>query len=195
MLLDQVLPDYHARAQYQILIPCKRDVVWKTLMDMDLTSIRTLQLLMGLRSIPAWLMGKSKPQLKKHTLHDLSDSGMNVISEVKGSEIVLGIIGKFWQISANVRTDIPAERFVSFSENDLAKAAWNFFLTETKGITTVHTETRIFCREQKTRRKFRLYWTLIGPFSGLIRIALLRKLRSNTIRYEKKTRDTGYAKK
>ena len=185
MLLDNVLPDYHARAHYQISIPSKLDTVWRALMDMDLNSIRTLQILMGLRSLPAWLTGKAKPKLKKYTLHDLNKSGMNVILETVGSEIVLGIIGKFWQLSANVRTDIPAERFVSFSENDFAKAAWNFYITEMDGITTVHTETRIFCREQKARHRFRLYWTLIGPFSGLIRIALLRKLRSNAIRYNK----------
>jgi hypothetical protein len=27
------------------------------------------------------------------------------------------------------------------------------------------------------RRKFRLYWTLVGPFSGLIRRALLSGIR------------------
>ncbi len=39
------------------------------------------------------------------------------------------------------------------------------------------TETRIRYFGTAARRKFRLYWTFVGPFSGLIRRALLRGVR------------------
>ncbi len=39
------------------------------------------------------------------------------------------------------------------------------------------TETRIRYFGPAARRKFRLYWTFVGPFSGLVRGALLRGVR------------------
>ena len=44
------------------------------------------------------------------------------------------------------------------------------------------TETRIQYFGAAARRKFRLYWTLVGPFSGLIRRALLRGVRQQAER-------------
>ncbi len=38
-------------------------------------------------------------------------------------------------------------------------------------------ETRVQCLGPRARRNFRLYWALIGPFSGLIRKEALRLVR------------------
>jgi len=43
--------------------------------------------------------------------------------------------------------------------------------------TILSTETRVTCGDAASRRKFLLYWSVIRPFSGLIRILLLRALR------------------
>jgi hypothetical protein len=39
------------------------------------------------------------------------------------------------------------------------------------------TETRVHVADPAARRKFRRYWFVIRPFSGLIRILLLRAAR------------------
>jgi hypothetical protein len=39
------------------------------------------------------------------------------------------------------------------------------------------TETRVLCLDDSSRRKFKLYWTLIAPFSGLIRNEALRVVK------------------
>jgi hypothetical protein len=44
------------------------------------------------------------------------------------------------------------------------------------------TETRILCFGENARRTFRLYWTFVGPFSGLIRRGLLRGVRARAER-------------
>ncbi|MDQ4004708.1 MAG: hypothetical protein M3135_00190 [Actinomycetota bacterium] len=36
------------------------------------------------------------------------------------------------------------------------------------------TETRVLCVDDRARRRFAVYWALIGPFSGWIRHDLLR---------------------
>jgi hypothetical protein len=39
------------------------------------------------------------------------------------------------------------------------------------------TETRVACGDAASRAKFRVYWTFVRPFSGLIRIVMLRAVR------------------
>ena len=43
--------------------------------------------------------------------------------------------------------------------------------------TRLSTETRVRCSEDASRRRFRLYWAVIAPFSGLIRREVLRTIR------------------
>ncbi|MCU1338883.1 MAG: hypothetical protein JWO19_4464 [Bryobacterales bacterium] len=46
------------------------------------------------------------------------------------------------------------------------------------GATELRTETRVLCADVATRRRFGAYWTLIKPFSGLIRLEMLAAVRS-----------------
>jgi hypothetical protein len=45
------------------------------------------------------------------------------------------------------------------------------------GTTRLATETRVLCLDDESRRRFRLYWLFIGPFSGLIRRKILRSIK------------------
>jgi hypothetical protein len=50
------------------------------------------------------------------------------------------------------------------------------------GGTRLSTETRIWCLDPASRRSFRRYWFVVRPFSGLIRIALLRAVAREATR-------------
>jgi hypothetical protein len=55
------------------------------------------------------------------------------------------------------------------------KAAWNLRIDGTDGVSSdLSTETCIQYFGGDARRKFRRYWTLVGPFSAMLRKALLR---------------------
>lgn len=59
-----------------------------------------------------------------------------------------------------------------------AKAAWNFAVHPgTGGRSVLTTETRVLCADPATRRRFRTYWAVVGPFSGLIRREMLAAIR------------------
>jgi hypothetical protein len=45
------------------------------------------------------------------------------------------------------------------------------------GESSLSTETRVHVADPAARRKFRRYWRVIRPFSGLIRILFLRAAR------------------
>lgn len=105
--------------------------------------------------------------------------GFTTLDEDPGRELVFGIAGRFWRPDGGLRRLADREAFLGFSEDGCVKAAWNVRIGEGgAGSTDLSTETRIRYFGAAARRKFRLYWTLVGPFSGMLRRALLRGVQA-----------------
>ena len=57
---------------------------------------------------------------------------------------------------------------------------WSFTVErESDAVPRLATETRVVAHGISARRKFRAYWLLVGPFSGLIRKEMLRLVKRN----------------
>jgi hypothetical protein len=92
-------------------------------------------------------------------------------------ELVIGTVGRFWRARGQLRATTGAD-FVKPAAAGTAKAAWNFAVRQhPNGGTELRTETRVMCADSASRWRFRAYWTLIRPFSGLIRRELLAAVR------------------
>ncbi len=86
-------------------------------------------------------------------------------------------MGRFWRLDGGL-IPVSAEEFASFVKDDYAKAAWNLAVTPGKaGGSLLSTEIRVQCLGEVARRRFLFYWRLIAPWSGLLRISLLRGIR------------------
>jgi hypothetical protein len=60
------------------------------------------------------------------------------------------------------------------------KAVWNFaVVAESEQMTRVITETRIQAFGRSARWKFRAYWLIVSPFSGIIRKEILELVKRN----------------
>ncbi len=104
--------------------------------------------------------------------------GFTRLEEDPGRELVFGIAGKFWRYDGGLRRLADRKAFLDFDEDGCVKAAWNLLVGESDGgFRELSTETRIVLFGPAARLKFRLYWSLIGPFSGAIRVGLLRGVR------------------
>jgi hypothetical protein len=110
------------------------------------------------------------------TLESIRKSRFEVLGETPDTEILLGHVGRFWMPQGDLKK-IDAESFKSFNVEGYAKAVWNFSLSEEKAGMRLTTETRIKCTDMASRRRFRFYWTLVQPFSGLIRREMLRAIK------------------
>lgn len=100
--------------------------------------------------------------------------GFTKLDEDPGRELVFGIAGRFWRYDGGLRRIADRAAFLDFAEDGCVKAAWNLGIGATDGeACDLSTETRIQYFGKAARRKFRLYWTLVGPFSGALRRALL----------------------
>jgi hypothetical protein len=99
-----------------------------------------------------------------------------VLENVPNEGIVLGLTGQLWRVFGGQRD--PARpttdaEFLAYDRPDTCKAVIDFRVGER----SLSTETRVHVADPSSRRKFRRYWLVIRPFSGLVRILLLRAAR------------------
>jgi hypothetical protein len=109
---------------------------------------------------------------------DLVGLGWILLGEAPGAEMVLGQVSRPWKAVA-ASTDAPTtpEQFTSFEEPGFAKIAASLRIDPYGNDLSILTmETRVAITDDKSRRRFRRYWLLIGPFSSLIRRMALRLL-------------------
>ncbi|MEK6304040.1 MAG: hypothetical protein AABO41_25335 [Acidobacteriota bacterium] len=178
MLIDEYFPSYDVVERHRIEVNAPSNLVYDAARNLDLSDSRIVRALFRLREIPGWCRSRhSRAQRLGLTLEDLLASGFVVLGERSEEEIVLGLVGRFWTASGGIKR-VDAKAFFAFSSPGYAKAAWNFSLRETPdAVTELTTETRVLCLDNLSRRRFRLYWTLVAPFSGLIRMEALRSIK------------------
>lgn len=185
MLLDQCLPRSHFAERHAATIAASPADALAALRRLDLRRSLVTRALFLLRSLPGLVLARRETAerfLTGHgslplTIESIQTAGFVVLGEELEREIVLGTIGRFWKASGGVRR-FGAQEFAAFDEPGWAKAAWNFRVEPAEGGRTVlTTETRVLCTDERSRRAFRRYWLLIRPFSGLIRLEMLRLIR------------------
>lgn len=183
MLIDEVLPKYDFNEVHSIEVAASAEVLYAALFTVDLGKPLIVRLLMGLRSIPAVVNGRTRPRdVRPLTLAGTGRAGFTLLATNPPREVVLGIQGQFWKLRPNVHC-VSAEEFRATLPADSARAAWNFSveLTDVRRC-TLRTETRILCGDSASRRRFRAYWALIRPGSGIIRHAILAAVRGEAER-------------
>jgi hypothetical protein len=105
-----------------------------------------------------------------------SGSGFQLLGERRGTEVVVGAIGKFWQPSIEFQRVTPAE-FPSFDRPGQGKVAWCLRVDpRAGGGAWISVDVRVGATDLTSWAQFQRYWSLIGPFSRLIRRRLLRSL-------------------
>jgi len=175
MKIDELLPSYDVRARYQILVHAPLEATVEAFESVDFSALPLTRFLMGLRT----LMTRKRSERGSGTqLERLQRAGFIELARLPRQEIVLGVVGRFWRIDSGIITGLTAEQILHFQREGYAKAAWNFaFSSELDHVTKVSTETRIHCIGRVAKYKFRAYWLLVGPFSGIIRKEMLRMIK------------------
>ena len=172
--IDEFLPLYDVSACYEVRISAPPSLVYEYLLRSDFNKPWLVRLLMTIRT------GRrpSRNRVPGDLPERLEGTGFVIFDDVPGEELVIGVAGKFWRPDGGRCLDLAADDFAGFSRPGYAKVAWNFKLrTESPERTVLSTETRIKCFGRAALWKFRLYWSLVSPFSGLIRKAILKRVK------------------
>ncbi len=164
MLIERFMPTYHVSARYERDADAPVERLYAAARCLDMGGSWIVRGLYRLRGLPAASL----------TLDGMLKLGFVLLADAPNQEIVFGLIGRFWTLSGGIQAVSPAE-FFGFDRPGYAKVAGNIaFAAQPSGRVQVSTETRVHCPDEASLRSFRLYWALIGPFSGLIRKEWLR---------------------
>jgi hypothetical protein len=167
--LDDFLPVYEFSERHRVAIDAPAERIDQALRTVSLTDIPVARALWFLRRMGRRPGDPGKPLL---------GGGLPgvVLEDVRGEGLVLGLTGQFWRIRGYRGPDRPlgnAAEFLAYHRPDSCKAVIDFRV----GPSLLSTETRVHAGGPEARRKFRRYWLVIRPFSGVIRILLLRAAR------------------
>lgn len=179
-LIDEFMPVYDVNEYHETTVRAPIEKVYDALRTADLGGSPVIRLLLRLRALPAILTTGGHKRNLKLNLDAIMKGGFVLLGENPPNEIALGLIGRFWTLSGS-RCRVNADEFAAFDSPGYAKAVWNFSLVEESAeVTRLATETRVCCLDDASRWRFRVYWALIAPFSGLIRREALRMIRRSS---------------
>lgn len=186
MLLDDYLPEFDVRTSYATRIAAPAARVYASLWTANFDHWGVTRALYAVRTLPSfparpretWHRFRDELFRKRFTLDGMLSEGFALLEERPGEELVLGTVGRFWRARGELCAT-SSVRFLAPAPSGTAKAAWNFEVgLRADGATDLRTETRVLCADVATRQRFRAYWMLIRPFSGLIRQEMLAAVRS-----------------
>src|SRR6266511_3923031 len=161
--LDAFLPEYEFSERHRVDVrasPERIDAAVREVSSADVPVALALFTLRGIR------------QQRGMTLLEGAKRDAVVLEDVPREGIVLGLTGRFWRPRGGRGGSGPgtAEEFLAFDDPDMCKAVIDFRVESF----SLSTETRVQIADAAARRRFRRYWWVVRPFSGLIRILVLR---------------------
>jgi hypothetical protein len=166
-LIDKYLPEYTFNEIHEIKVNSPIENVYSVAKDFDLSKSKMITFLFKIRGLPT----------KRLNLQNfIDDIGFTNLEENYPYERLIG----FW---ARVKVEkIPSyEAFANNSIHPWLKVVWNFQFDQLeKDKTKVSTETRVLCVAPITKFTFGLYWSIIKPFSGLIRKKMLQIIKDDS---------------
>jgi len=175
MLLDDFLPEFDFHERHETLIPAPPEAVRRAVQEWRPAESFLWRWLVRLR-------GLGSP---KGTLREWGESNGFLCLAETAHEVVYGQAGRFWSPNERAALVSPRtiEEFRGLSDPRFAVAAMNIAVEAlAPARTRLFTETRVRCLGASSRRRFRLYWLVIRPFSGLLRRAMLRGIKTAALR-------------
>lgn len=187
LLIDECLPTYDVGVVHADVFRVAPTQCYLVASELDLFQTPLIRTLIGIRALPQrvarTLRGRgtvTTQRASRHTFRvkDMVDLGWISLGETPGVELVLGQVGRPWKgVAASTHVPTTPEQFRSFDEPGFAKIATSLRVDPYGNDSSILTmETRVAITDDTSRRRFRRYWLVIGPFSSLIRRMALRQL-------------------
>lgn len=172
MLIDKYLPRFDFVERHSRQVQAGAPELMQSILSYEADKDPVFRVLTDMREAPARLIRRwttpDAPSPPRFGVHNFT------LLEKGEREIVYGQAGEFWKPGFGQRKIADRDAFLAFDEPGVPKLALNFLIADESGGRKLSTETRIFCPDADARRRFAPYWYLIRPFSGLIRLRILK---------------------
>ena len=174
-LVDELMPDYDVREVHAVWVDAPSSRVWSELHQVTLREMPLFRALMFLRR-PHPRNRSSVSLTDRPLLAEMASGAFVPLAQRRPTNLVLGLVARPWQLTAGLN-EVDGQGFAAFDEPGWVKIVLGFDLDETDGRTHLTTETRIRATDGAARRRFSLYWLVIGPGSAMTRRSLLRAVK------------------
>ena len=172
--VDRWLPEWEFDEWHETLVAAPPARVDRAMREVSLFDIPVARTLWALRSLGRGGRGPAQPFIEQMG----REAGALVVEDRPREELVVGLAGQFWKLRGGYAPRFAgAEEFAAYDRPDSCKAVMNFRLEPEGNATRLSTVTRVHVPDLSARRKFARYWRIIRPFSGLIRILMLREIK------------------
>jgi hypothetical protein len=181
VVLDDVLPRWDVNEVHSTRVAAPPAAAYAAVRAVTPLDVRLLLPLMAIRVLPGLVLRRRLPGVdpRAPVLDAFLRNGFLLLGERPGEEIVVGAVGRFWQVSGaqGVRPIPSGEAFQAFDEPGWAKAVTNFVVRPEGADSRVTTETRIAGTDAEATRRFKRYWRVISLGSAAIRHSWLAAIR------------------
>jgi len=186
LLIDQFLPRYDLTVVHAHVFRVSAAECYRAAGELDLFRAPFIRILLDVRGLPqrvaSALRGpagdSTTPGQSRATFRvkDLVGLGWTQLGEIPGSQLVLGQISRPWE-PITTGSPVTGEQFSTMDRPGFVKIAISLRADPYgSGSSILTIETRVAISDEESRRRFRRYWLLIGPFSAAIRRMAMRLL-------------------
>lgn len=176
VLLDAFIPMYDVVERHHVMVEAPAAVTLECARNLDMADVglsraifKARELVLGADTVRPPAGGLVPVMLRL---------GWGVLAEQPGHEIVLGAVTRPWEPNPVFRS-VPAGEFAAFSEPGAVKIAFTLRADAVADRRSIfRTETRAIATDAEARRRFRRYWSMVSPGVALIRVAMLRPIKT-----------------
>lgn len=178
--LDRIIPTPGLLENDEIVLALPIQEAWEVVRHADFGDQPIVHALFATRTLP----GRLKPHASEPMtlrIDALASSpekpGFQILVDDAPRELVVGAIGKVWHLTIPFVHVSDAAAFAAFTEPGFVKVAWSIQLTP-RGDHATHVlfEVRVDATDERSWRRFRRYFSVIGPASRFVRRSLLASL-------------------
>jgi hypothetical protein len=171
MDLDDVVPVAEHVTRQARVIDAPPPVVWEELHRLTLATLPVTLALGGVRALPGLLTGKWHGALDQAFLDVVP---VPVLSSEPPMAVVFGGVLQAWKLTGGEQPPaLDTAGLREWAEPGWVKVAMEFRLTPVRGGTLLSSETRVVATDAGARRRFALYWLVVGPGSSATRWEVL----------------------
>ena len=176
-LLSRYLPDHQFAERHHIRVASTAKRVLNAAVGFDPAQDPLVRRIMAAREFPARIAGVFGIEMTTKDRRPFGMADFVPLGRDGDREAAFGLVGRFWRMNFGLVPMADAAAFAAFDQPGVPKLALNFTATPENGAILLATETRVFCPDAPSRRRFAPYWTVIRPFSGFIRHRLLAAVK------------------
>ena len=178
-LLESIMPAYDVQEVHSTHVDARPADAYAAILVVTPGETALARPFLWIRTLPSRVGGSAPIDDALWSRPFLSVPSTAILGSVPDKEIIIGLIGKFWELRHAERVAVQSrEQFMAFNSSGFAVSTLSFHVEPDGSGSRVTTITRVRTTDPDSRRAFLNYWRVIGTGSGVLRRTWLRAVKS-----------------